>query len=451
MSQELAENITGRLGLQGAVPGSVAGCAKPGKWKLLARNSEAVWGLCQGSGGEPYQVGLLLESLRNTCSCPSRLRPCKHVLALALLLEAGEVPSVAMDSSPNYPPKVAAFLTKQEKADAAPAAKERQILSPEERDAKLSEKLDQIAAAALDFSDWLEDIVRAGIANVPHLPMQVWETRAARLVDIQAPGLAAQLRSVPAVVRRGEGWSAELSRMLGLMRLAIWTLARQGELTASAREDLATFLGIPRRKEEVLCEPVLEDTWLVLGAAETREAQLLARRTWLLGQGSGRLAMHLEHQIIYGGGGFQVHLGEGAVQAALRYYPSCVPQRVLLGEWTALEEGALPTSYGHPRLDEAAECFAAALGENPWLGWLPVVLRRVTPVFHRNARWLRDEQGRAVPLLSEALPFWTLLGCSGGQSLDLFGLWTPQGFSPVSQLEGRSAVQLCPAAEVRML
>ena len=66
------------------------GTAKPSKWKGLGRNDRLIWGECQGSGSNPYQVRADLVDVTYKCSCPSRKIPCKHTLALLLIMASGE-------------------------------------------------------------------------------------------------------------------------------------------------------------------------------------------------------------------------------------------------------------------------------------------------------------------------------------------------------------------------
>src|SRR5215207_7589452 len=70
------------------------------KWTRLGGDGRAVWGECLGSGARPYQTRADLADLAAKCSCPSRKFPCKHGLALLLLLTtepelftAGEPPA----------------------------------------------------------------------------------------------------------------------------------------------------------------------------------------------------------------------------------------------------------------------------------------------------------------------------------------------------------------------
>ena len=55
------------------------------KWASLGQSDRAIWGLCQGSGKQPYQARVDLAEPAFKCSCPSRKFPCKHGLGLLLL------------------------------------------------------------------------------------------------------------------------------------------------------------------------------------------------------------------------------------------------------------------------------------------------------------------------------------------------------------------------------
>src|ERR1043165_6286688 len=67
------------------------GLAKPNKWQSLGRNERLLWGECQGSGANPYQVRVDVQDAAYKCSCPSRKLPCKHALALLVMMVNGAV------------------------------------------------------------------------------------------------------------------------------------------------------------------------------------------------------------------------------------------------------------------------------------------------------------------------------------------------------------------------
>lgn len=62
------------------------GLASASKWLEFYQHEQSVWGLCLGSGKEAYRTQVDLSEPAFRCSCPSRKFPCKHCLALLLLL-----------------------------------------------------------------------------------------------------------------------------------------------------------------------------------------------------------------------------------------------------------------------------------------------------------------------------------------------------------------------------
>src|SRR5262249_6136173 len=74
------------------------GLASARKWLSLGADDKAAWGLCQGSGKDPYQAQIDLTEPAFRCSCPSRKFPCKHALGLFLLL-AGQ-PDIFKEKQP---------------------------------------------------------------------------------------------------------------------------------------------------------------------------------------------------------------------------------------------------------------------------------------------------------------------------------------------------------------
>ena len=61
------------------------GLANPAFWASTGKTKEHLWGTFKGSSATPYQTHVDLKQARFYCSCPSRKRPCKHALALALI------------------------------------------------------------------------------------------------------------------------------------------------------------------------------------------------------------------------------------------------------------------------------------------------------------------------------------------------------------------------------
>ncbi|MDP3277675.1 MAG: SWIM zinc finger family protein [Deltaproteobacteria bacterium] len=75
--------------------------ADPRKWKVLGSDPDGtLWGEYSGSSTYSIYVSASSPSSRSGCSCPSRKRPCKHVLGL-MLLEVGGHP-IPAKKLPDY-------------------------------------------------------------------------------------------------------------------------------------------------------------------------------------------------------------------------------------------------------------------------------------------------------------------------------------------------------------
>lgn len=74
------------------------------KWEHVGAfdgdEGEVVWGEIKGSDGTIYHTRVAVDSFEFKCSCPSRKRPCKHALALAILRAADA--SVFKDTPPAW-------------------------------------------------------------------------------------------------------------------------------------------------------------------------------------------------------------------------------------------------------------------------------------------------------------------------------------------------------------
>ena len=58
----------------------------PAFWRNLAGNPELIWGECKSSGLTYYKVAFHKANQSFKCNCASRKYPCKHAIALSVLL-----------------------------------------------------------------------------------------------------------------------------------------------------------------------------------------------------------------------------------------------------------------------------------------------------------------------------------------------------------------------------
>jgi len=136
------------------------GLANPRHWVVLGRSEAALWGRCQGSGKEPYQVVVDLAGPAAKCTCPSRKFPCKHGLGLMFIAVNG-----AIGKPQPEPPEVAQWLADREKRSAASAKRETEAVDDpkvaaaraRDRDRRAAQREDRVAAGMAEFRRWLEE------------------------------------------------------------------------------------------------------------------------------------------------------------------------------------------------------------------------------------------------------------------------------------------------------
>lgn len=424
--------------------------AAPAKWAALGRTDTAAWGECAGSGARPYLTGIDLTAPAFTCSCPSRVFPCKHGAGLLLLL--ARQPALLPPAAP--PTWLAEWLAKRQPRQEEQAAKPAPAPAP---DAAAADAIDaaapptapdkarlrregqrqaRMAAGAEELETWLLDLIRTGLADLPSRPRDFWETPAARLVDNQLPGLAAVLRELAAYPDADADWASRLLGRLGELYLLLRAWANRAALPPAARLEIAQQVGIALKKEELLADPAalaVADTWLVLGQHTWPEDRLTARRSWLHGQHSGRRALVLE--FAFGGQPFATALlPQERYAGELVFYPGLLPLRAVASAGLARQPdavGARPT----PRcLAATLDAYATALARQPWLREFPASVGAVVGRGAAGTWLLHDpESGAALPLrLPDERRGWQLLARSGGQPLALFGEWDGREFRLLS-------------------
>lgn len=409
------------------------------RWNSLGRNPEALWGECQGSGKDPYQVRVDLATLSVKCSCPSRKFPCKHGLGLMLIFAAN--PADLPESEP--PLWVADWLAKrharEEKSSAAPtlspedaAAKEQ---AREKGRAKRAERREKLVAQGMEnLNLWLDDLIRNGLATIETQPASFWEAQAARMTDAQAPGIAGRLRGMAALPGFGADWPDRLLDNLGRVALVAKAYAQVETLTPLLREDVRHLVGWPYNTADLETQGErITDEWAFLGQWVDVQDRGQMQYTWLRGHSTGRTALIALFALP--GKPFAELLMPGVSQRAeLGFWPGANPQRAYLlarhGDVRSLT-GPLP---GACSIEPFLATVAESLARQPWQERFLAVLSRVTPHYDpATCAWhVRDEEGMALPLASG--DYWLLLALSGGRSVDLAGEWDGETLRPLGTL-----------------
>jgi hypothetical protein len=279
---------------------------------------------------------------------------------------------------------------------------------------------------------WLQDLIRTGLAGVEMQKTSFWEKQAARLVDAQAPGLAARVRRLALIPGSSPRWPEQLLCSLGSLALLIEAFRRLDSLNPGLQADVRGLVGWTLKEDDVVAHgDVVTDTWLVLCQWQEDEDRLRMQRTWMHGLHSRRPALVLQFAVA--GAPFATPLVPGTqLDAALAFWPSNYPQRALIRERLAATRSLAhrPPASGVQQFLAGA---ARALAVQPWLDSLPAVLRDVVLVPEDYAWRAVDADGAALRLIPGE--HWPLLAFAGSSPFMLVGEWRDGVLRPLAMAD----------------
>jgi hypothetical protein len=380
----------------------------PGPWSGAGAAGLLVWGLCRGSGSRPYQTAIDLAGPAYSCSCPSRKFPCKHALGLLLLWSAGGVPDT------EEPADFAAAWAASRGERTARTPRSSVPKDPEQAARTVARRRERVTAGLAELDVWLGDQVRTGIAGASADAYRRFDGMAARMVDAQAPGVAATLRRLPQVASSGSGWPGRLLAELAQLRLLVAAHNRLDDLPEPLAATVRQRVGYTVTTDEVVAAPPVRDHWHVLGSTESESGSLITRRTWLWAASADRPALVLT----FGAGGQQPDrsLVRGmALDADLHFYPGQPPLRAVVGQQYTEPVTVLgmPLASRPRTVARLLDDHAAARAQDPWVTAWPALLDGRPARGGAGWRFL-DEDGASLPLRGGRETVWPVLAVSGG-------------------------------------
>jgi hypothetical protein len=404
----------------------------PRKWRVACSNQErtAVWGEYQGSAAHSYATGVDLAGPGFKCSCPSRKSPCKHALGLMLLAASDEAQLPTAEPPDWFCDWLLARHRQLEPRSVA--------TDTEGQQKRASRREERISDGVEDLDRWLQDLVRAGLAEAATRPWSTIEQMSARLVDAQAPGLARFVRQLGGRPHTTSNWPERMLIDVGQLALLVEAWRRRTLLDPHQLAEVRALVGINEPRESVLSRPAVHDTWDVFGRRVLEGERMRVQRTWLWGRRTERWALLLDfsvagqpiEQLVTPGLSFDadVHFYAGA--CALRGIIGSSPMRV-----------DAPKILPARDVANAMDAYASMLGANPWLERAPMVIEGVVPRATRDESWwLTDASGRSLRF--DSAVGWQVMAASGGARVDVFGEWDGFALVPLSMFADGALVQL---------
>ncbi|MEL6894452.1 MAG: SWIM zinc finger family protein, partial [Actinomycetota bacterium] len=446
-------------------------------------------GSCRGSGAEPYDTVVDHVAVGWRCSCPSRQRPCKHVLALLLLWVRGQVP-VGVPGAP-----VESWLAARTRASGGASAddandaddtRERVATdgdaaaddagttgdtssatdraaatgndvddepgsapeppSDDERDRARDERVERMHAGLIELDRWLDDRIRTGLADPSVARFATWDDLAARLVDARAGSLANRIRRLAGLVGASPDWHDDVLAELGVLHLLSQAGRRLGSLPGPLGDAVATSVGWQVKRADVLAGVPDTDDWVVCGRSDNREDRIEVRRHWLRGRASGRWALVLSFAAYQQSLDTSLEPGT-SIRADLHRYPGPA-LRALVGD-----RHGEPTIAAPPSQPVASACdeVGRMIAAEPWLDRVPTTIN--ARLARNGAGWALTDATGSLPVLvpdhrpGDADGLATLLAHSAGEPVDLTVEWTPHGVVPLALHAADRTIDIGPRAD----
>ncbi len=422
-------------------------------WQKTGCSERALWGEIKGSGVNPYQVRIDLVDFAYRCSCPSRKLPCKHVLALLLLIadNAAKVPQA------EEPEGVQEWLqgraeraekkerkrqeeektvseenglgtqSSPEKSSPSPSVQKTSNKRVQEREKRVSEGVDQLSL-------WLEDIMRSGIVTLNQQPLSFWEEEARRMIDAQAPGLALRVQAISNLPDTSSQWPEIVYGELGRLTLLLEAWKKRERFNDNFQSELRQTLGWTISKEEVaLSSDCCSDRWVLMGQSFNETSKLKTQRNWYLGLKSNRYCLYLQFAI--GNTGFSEPLFPGSFrEGEVAFWPGTSRIRGLFksNQSPSVKNIILPDTSTETIPDFLIR-YSDELVRWPWLDRSPVLLKDVfvRPIDSAGLSWhLFDGNGNVLPVSGR--DYWQLAAITYRQPLPIFGEWNGRKFKPLA-------------------
>jgi hypothetical protein len=326
------------------------------------------------------------------------------------------------------PAWVTDWLDRRADKEETKAAKKDKPVDEAAQAKRLQARQQKVSGGVEELRRWIKDIVRNGLLTIPEKGGAYWENMAKRMVDAQAPGLAARIRALGEVDFFAEGWQTRFLDRLVKIYLILQGYRQMEELPAALQEDLKSLIGFSFAQEELKSQEGIRDEWFVLARKATEEEQLTVERNWLYGWRSKRYALVLQFYVRNQVPGVSLSPGT-SMDATLVFYPSVYPLRALIKEIHNTRLAELPPGYAG--WSAVAEQEAMNAGIYPFADEHPYVVNGLKPVFHNNEWWLQDSENRLAGVVRNYAAIWKLLAYSGGAALPMSVIGRENEYEPL--------------------
>ena len=245
------------------------------------------------------------------------------------------------------------------------------------------------------------------------------------------------MRGLGSAANSGDAWPHLLLEGAGRLHLLSEAYRRSDQLPADLRADIRSLVGWNVKENELDPANAVEDRWLVIGQRIDDRGDIVTARTFLLGERSARIGLHLAFGVGAAPPTLLAVPGQ-AFRATVTFYPSATSLRVAV-QSPIVPDGEATAIPRSTALAAVVEEHGARLARNPFAGAWPVLIGAVVPVVRGDRLLVRDAEGTALPVVAaDVAP--RLLAISGGHPILLVAEWDGAWLRPLATFaDGRLA------------
>lgn len=396
----------------------------------LGKAEDYLWGECQGSGSEMYQISIDLTDGATKCNCMAYKRgkvPCKHGIGM-FLYYASTPDSFPTADAPAY---ASDWVTKRRnKAESVAKPKNEEALAKaaKQKEKTQTKRLSVAQEGINEAITWLQDIIRTGIAQQEQLQGSFGNAQRGWLENAKASGFANMVRDLQE--RLGEpsnpNWASPFFQKMGELYFALRTFQQVEAFSPEFQQELKTLAGFSVKTEDIIAsEKGIEDNWIVVGRTfvEDDERNLKTRFIWAQGKNSHKKALIIE--TAFGGANYKEAYTMGvAYKGELVFYPGTSLMRATNKNAKSQSQRINPN---FSTIEANFQQFTALLTANPWLNKSLFLLQNVQLLQIDKKWYIADEAQQILPIKTQSDSLYTLLAVTGNRPFDMAGEWNVDG------------------------
>lgn len=392
----------------------------------LGKAEDYLWGECQGSGAEMYQISIDLADGATKCNCMAYKRgkvPCKHGIGM-FLYYASTPDSFPTADAPAYASEWVNKRRNKAETAAKPKTDEELVKAAKQKEKTQSKRLSVAQEGISEAITWLQDIMRTGIAQQEQLQGSFGNAQKGWLENAKASGFANMVRDLQETLGEpsNPNWASPFFKKMGQLYFALRTFQQVENFSPEFQQEMKSLAGFSVKAEDIIAtEKGVQDEWIVVGRTfvEDDERNLKTRFMWIQGKNTAKKALIIE--TAFGGANYKEAYTVGVCyKGELVFYPGTSLQR-------AANKNAKPqsqrTNPNFATIEENFQEFATLLTANPWLNKNLFLIKQAQLLQIAKKWYIADQNGEMLPIKTQTDALYTLLAVTGNRPFDFAGEW----------------------------